>query len=164
MAQHIQLTNADVNSGTAVNLLGASFTVSLKKNTEKNPLVGNTTYRLPKGTNLGINPVPFTIQGVLDVDEYTNDSALWGTSGVTINGQSNCVTLGILYTLWKSQSATTMAIKFGKPDAQKSWYNHQLTNGTITILIDDISFSPDSSSDASSFVQYTLTCVEVRPD
>jgi hypothetical protein len=160
---NITLTNADINSGTSVVLFGSNFNTSLKKNVEAKPLVANTTYRLPQGTNLGIAPPIIVVYGSIDIDMYADDTALWGNTGVTLSGVSNCITLGMLYLLWKTQLPIQLTIHFGNPSLQKSYYNHQLTSNVITVLLNGISITP-VESEGNHFVAYSLEFVEVKPD
>jgi hypothetical protein len=157
----IKITNADINSGVAVNLAGVDFKISLPKNSQADPLAGTTTYRLPTGKNLGIDTPAITINGVIDVDQYTNNTNLWSTSAQTVFGKTNVINLGILYTLWKTKSDITLVISFGIDTSEKNWYKYDLTGSSMKVLLKAIDISPDTGSDRLHMINYSMTFVEV---
>ena len=165
----ITLESTDVCSGSQpINLQGVEFTVSLKKIVKADPLKGQETYSLPVGDNLGIETPIFTVRGAIDVDKFSTTSTLWDSSTLqTVDGVANSVTLGCLYALWRGTADVTLKVYFAgltpsSPPNQYNWRNYLGTSNSIKVIIDGIEFAPDSGSEGSHFINYTIIMKEVR--
>jgi hypothetical protein len=173
MTDMIQIKNSNLDSNNWVNCVGVTFKPSYKRILKINPLHGQfsgTNYLPAKGDQVGIENPVFSLRGVINLSDYSTVAHVWSTTPSTVTSTSEdavsmggVITLGYLIALWKDMTGTTyLKISFGSPEAQTTWKKYDLSTDEIPILIDNISLDPREDSEGGHFINYEITCHEVR--
>jgi hypothetical protein len=171
----VRIKNSNLNSNNYVNLQGVHFNPGNWKKKVNAPGVdgqfSGTSYKIGKGDQVGIENPSISVVGVISTADFASNNQLWSVTPSTAShnaedgsSMANMVTLGYLNALWRDMTGTVyVKISFGhNPDSQFNWYDYDLQNTDIEVMVSNIQITPRQDSDGNHFFDYTIELIEVE--
>lgn len=169
----VQIKNTVIDANNYISLQGVTFDPSYKKLITTYPLHGQnsgTNFVIAKADRTAVENPVFEIRGVINLADYLNNSHLWNTapSTIAVSGEegvsmTNVVTLGYLMAIWRNLTGTTyLRVSWIVDGKTFNWYSNDIGSIDIPIEIETIAFRPRVDSDNLHFIDYTISCKEVR--